>query len=189
MNVVLASESKYRVSLLEKLKIRFKQSPSLFDEDSFDKLSLDPKSLAEKLAFSKANSIKDKSIIIGGDQVCSFDNEILSKPGNFDNAFEQLKKMSGKSHQLMTSICVIDKERKSHIHTDITTLNMRELTDLEIERYLKVDEPYDCAGSYKIESLGISLFEKIETEDFTAIVGIPLIGLSTILRNLGVCIP
>ena len=189
MKVILASTSKYRASLLEKLNINFTQKASLFDEDSFDKRSLPPRELAEKLAFEKANSLKDKAIIIGGDQVCALEDKILSKPGNFENAKEQLLEMSGKEHQLITCICVLDENRNSFVSTVVTSLKMREVSEEEVERYLKFDEPYDCAGSYKIESLGISLFENIDTADFTSIVGMPLIELGRILRKLGLHIP
>lgn len=147
--------------------------------------------LTETLAREKAKSVFDKNpegLIIGGDQVSLFQNEILGKPGTIEKAVEQLLKLQGSSHELVTSTCLISKDRET-LWTEITKLTMRALTEEECLSYVKKDNPLNCAGSYKIESLGISLFERIEGDDQTAIVGLPLIRLTTELRKAGFLVP
>ncbi len=125
------------------------------------------------------------AVVIGSDQVCSLDNTIFSKPQNKDNAIKQIQQMSGRKHQLLTSVTICSSE-DSFTWTNTTSLTMRALQESEIERYLEIDKPYDCAGSYKLESMGIKLFSKIEMSDHTAIIGLPLIEISnTLLSRFG----
>ena len=154
-------------------------------------VGLSPQELAEGLAMAKAASvatIETDALVIGGDQLVSFDGEILGKPGTVDNAVKQLERISGRSHQLITSIAV-RQGGKNCVHTDVTKLSLRKLTLEEIRRYVEFDRPLDCAGSYKFESRGIVLFEHITSDDQTAIVGLPLIALTSILREAGFKIP
>jgi septum formation protein len=171
---------------LEKILPDFQVAAPNCDESSFKKTISDPLQLAERLSFEKANSLKSQypdSIIIGGDQVCECDGVIFSKPGSFEKAFEQLKKLSDKTHRLLTSISLVHSQG-THTFTDITKLTMKKLTDEQIHDYLCIDEPFDCAGSYKIEQMGAELFSKIETQDHSAITGVPLKELAIRLKEL-----
>lgn len=187
--ILLASTSPYRKELLQKLGLHFSaQSPEVDEDILKDQLVLQKikgAHFSEKLALAKAMSLRSKSTwVIGGDQIVWFQNQIIGKSKNARTAFQQLKKMNGKKHQLITSVAVVSDQKIYQIN-HVTNLWMKKLTDKEIKNYLKCDQPFDCAGSYKIEKSGIALFEKIETDDFSAIQGLPLIWLSQILRKEG----
>lgn len=191
MNIILASTSKYRAQLLHQLALPFSQIAPVVDEEKL-KVQLehqfvnDPKQIAIELARAKAESLASpQSLVIGGDQLVNFENLILGKPLNYQNAFSQLQKMQGNTHQLITALAIC-YQSQTHLICDITTLKMRPLSDLQIKNYLQLDQPFDCAGSYKLEKHGITLFEKIESQDFTAIQGIPLIALTNLLQNLNI---
>jgi septum formation protein len=193
--IILASKSPYRKQLLERLGIRFECLDSGLNEDDFKKSLKNPIQLSEALSIAKAQKIGvqdgvdlNNSIIIGSDQVCHIDGQILSKPGNSERAIGQLRFLQGKVHELVTSYAIFYKN-EIITNTVITSLKLRNLSDTQIKRYLSTDKPFDCAGSYKIELNGISLMEKITTEDQTAIIGLPLIKLATDLNNIGVLIP
>jgi septum formation protein len=191
--LVLASTSAYRRSLLERLGIPFRCRPPLCDESALHRESsgLETRRLAEKLAFAKASSVageEPNSAIIGCDQLVSFEGRIFGKPGTADRAVDQLASMSGRTHELITALVVIRGAEVCH-HTDITRLRMRPLAREAIERYVAADRPLDCAGGYKLESRGIVLFDRIESEDHSSVTGLPLIALVTILRELGFPIP
>ena len=126
--------------------------------------------------------------IIGCDQVVDVEGRILGKPGTLEAAVEQLSLLSGRSHRLVTAVCVWH-EGQIHTHVDLTALTMRAMAAEAIARYLAIDQPLDCAGSYKLEARGITLFERIESDDHTAIIGLPLIALTTILKRCGYEIP
>lgn len=201
----LASSSPYRKALLERLKIPFLAIKPPYDEDAAkNQAPPEPVAYAEFLALGKAQSLVDdlqfkkinQFIVIGGDQLVSFNQKILGKPGTADKAIKQLLDMQGQWHELITSTCLIrlsDSEiKKSNIEvsmwTNTTKLLMRKLSSQEIEKYVQIEMPVDCAGSYKIESAGINLFEKIESSDWNAIQGLPLIELCTRLKNWGITI-
>ena len=190
--IVLASTSPYRKALLERLGPPFRCRSPLIDEDALKDPALAPRKLACYLARAKGESLSDSepssSIIIGGDQLVSAGGKILGKPGSRLAAIEQLRSLSGRTHDLLTAVAVGSDGRWVE-HLDVTALTMRALSLREIERYVEADEPWDCAGSYKIESRGITLFERIESQDQTAITGMPLIALTAILREFGVVIP
>ncbi len=189
MELILASTSPYRRALLERLGVPFRWLAPSVDEDAFKALGLAPQLLAERLATAKAASLREPdSVIIGSDQVACIDETILGKPGSHERAVEQLRLLSGREHRLITAMAVSHQDQLRQ-HTDVTTLTMRPLRRDEIERYVEADRPFDCAGSYKLESRGIALFERIATEDQTAITGLPLIALTTILRDFGFAIP
>lgn len=180
--LILASTSKYRQELLARLAYAFTSQAPLIDEENEKDPSLTPRALAEHLAFKKAESLAHPNkVVIGGDQLIAFEGRILGKAHTSERAIEQLWSMQGKRHELITSVCVFDG-LKTYRHTDITTMTMKPLSLPQIERYVKLDQATDCAGSYKIEKHGIMLFDQIETQDFTAIQGLPLIALSKILQ-------
>lgn len=185
--LILASTSPYREKLLKRIVPEFRILKPNVDEDDFKAHISEPQMLAESLAEEKALSVfnkHEKSIVIGGDQVASIDGEILGKPGDITRGVEQLLKLQGKTHRLFTSVCIMGPDRKE-LYTNETILTMKALDEEQIRTYLKLDKPFDCAGSYKIEKHGIALFEKVESDDFTAITGLPLIKLSLILEEFG----
>jgi septum formation protein len=191
--LVLASTSVYRRVLLERLGVPFRCRAPLCDESVLKAQGdeSNPRKLAESLARAKAESLisaEPGAAIVGCDQVVSFGGAVFGKPSTACRAADQLMAMVGRSHELITALAVIGGGR-TYQHTDVTTLWLRPLTRDAIERYIAADQPLDCAGSYKLESLGIALFEKIESSDHTAITGLPLIALVSILRELGYAIP
>jgi septum formation protein len=189
--LVLASTSPYRRMLLERLGAPFRCRAPQCDEDAFKVQERDPRLLAERLAHAKAVSVapdEPAAVIIGGDQVVSCHGRTFGKPGSAGAAIAQLAALAGHAHELITAVVVIRGERVLR-HTDVTTLWMRALSPEAIERYVVADRPFDCAGGYKLESRGIALFERIDSQDHTAITGIPLIALVTMLRSLGYEIP
>jgi len=189
--LILASGSRYRKELLERLGIPFRWVAPTCDEDQFKALGLEPDELATRLASEKAMSVAEQhpaATIVASDQVLLFKGTILGKPGSRAEAIVQLTRLGGQTHELLTAVALVQGDRRTHF-VDHTRLVMRPLQTDEIERYVDVDQPFDCAGSYKIEARGIALFDRIETQDFTAITGLPLIRLSLHLRELGFSIP
>lgn len=183
--LILASTSVYRKELLSRLGHPFVAMSPLIDEEKEKSPDLSPLELAEKLAFLKAQSLAaEGKVVIGGDQLVAFEGKIIGKPHTEERAVEQLLSMQGKAHELITAVCVFDG-LIAHKITDITRLTMKSLSRTEIEKYVERDQPLDCAGAYKIEKHGIGLFAKIESKDFTAIQGLPLIELSKVLDTVG----
>lgn len=185
--IILASKSPYRKNLLSQILDQFECVNSQIDEAILKNQIKDPVELSVKLSQEKAIKVQERhkdSIIIGSDQVCYFNNQILGKPKTQSNAERMLNEMQGSSHQLITSYAIY-KDSKVITHTNTTTLTMRTLTPQQVSDYIKQDSPLDCAGSYKLEQKGIALFEKVETCDHTAIIGLPLIQLTTDLIKLG----
>jgi septum formation protein len=190
-DVVLASTSPYRRALFERLGIPFRCVAPRFDESSIPVDALPPRKLAEALAIGKAESVLElepTAVVVGCDQLVHLDGRVLGKPGSVARAVAQLEAMSGRTHELITAMVVTRGERRL-AHTDVTRLHMRRLERPQIERYVERDRPLDCAGSYKIEEHGVVLFERIESADFTAITGLPLLALTRILTDLGVETP
>lgn len=192
-DLILASTSAYRRALLERLRVPFRCVPPGVDEEAMKREVADPVALAERLATAKAAAVAAKfpeDVVIGSDQLATIDGEVLGKPGTTDRAVAQLERLSGRTHELVTAVCVLQVTpgaRRTHI--DRTRLTMRRLSREQLARYVAADGPTDCAGAYKIESAGIALFERIETEDFTAIIGLPLIAAVRMLRDFGIDIP
>jgi septum formation protein len=190
-DLVLASTSPYRRALLSRLGVPFRCVSPRFEESSVSIIGKNPREAAELLARGKAESIAATdtgATIIGCDQLVSFEGRIMGKPGTLERAIEQLQAMAGRTHELITALVVIQGDQ-SFCHVDFTRLRMRPLTRPELERYVAHDQPVDCAGSYKLEERGIVLFEKIESQDHTAITGLPLIALVGFLRQLGFPVP
>ena len=189
--IILASTSIYRKQQLERLNISFSTAAPSVDEDTLKAKGLDHIQLSKELSLLKARDISalhDDAIVIGGDQVASFNQTILSKPKTKQRAFEQLKSMAGKEHQLTTSLAVICGGQE-YVYTGIAKMKMRQLTDSQIVRYIDIDEPLHSCGSYRLEALGISLFESVDCEDYTSIIGIPLMWTARTLSILGVPVP
>lgn len=190
--LILASASPYRKQLLERLNLPFEGIASEVDEDSYKEKISDAVELTKALAKAKAQSLFEKNsdaFVIGGDQVSLFKGEVLGKPHTKDNAFSQLKKLQGDSHELVTATSLLGPNGVDKTWVETIRMTMRSLTDDEIERYIEQEKPLDCAGSYKIEGLGISLFNSIEGDDQTAIIGMPLMSLSNELRAVGFQVP
>ncbi len=186
MKIILASQSPYRKQLLENLGLEFSVCAPELNEDDFKSKESDPKNLCRLLAYEKAHSLikkYPKHVIIGSDQLVSFESEILNKPETPKNAIDQLLKLSGKTHRLYTSICVL-KGGEIFENINITELKMRDLTKDQVVSYIQKDNPIDCAGSYKLEKAGITLFETINTSDHSAIIGLPLMELTHILLKI-----
>ena len=186
--LILASSSRYRVELLSRLRLPFSAISPDIDESPLSNET--PEATALRLAQAKALTVaasNPRALIIGSDQVADLHGMPLGKPGNHANAVRQLRAMSGRRVLFHTVVClhnaVSGKSQVENVHTMVT---LRMLTDAEIERYLMLDQPYDCAGSAKVESLGITLAESIDSSDPTALIGLPLIALARMLRAEGV---
>lgn len=190
-DILLASSSRYRAQLLDRLGLTFNTAKPCCDESAFDAEL--PAELAQRLAHTKARSLLDthpEAIIIGSDQVAAVRDKHLGKPGTPDAARKQLHAMKGQSVVFYTALCVIGGSAGQTLQgIDQTTVKLRTLSDQEIDRYVDAEMPLDCAGSFKVEKLGISLFESVNSEDPTALIGLPLIMLSQFLRQLGVNVP
>ena len=190
--LVLASTSPYRAELLARLGVPFTVAAPSCDEEALKQQISDPAALACHLAELKARSVGQQragAFVLGGDQVVALDGDILGKPHTREAALAQLKRLRGRSHKLLTAICLIAPDGGIRSHLDEHTLSMRPLSDAALERYVQADSPLDCAGSYKIEARGIALFSRVDGEDFTAIPGLPLITLCDWLSSSGFSVP
>lgn len=185
--LILASTSTYRKQSLTRLGYPFEAVPPTIDENVWKQKGLPASVLAETLAVEKAKSLGSRfsgAVIIAADQVLKLDGKVFSKPGTPQAAQAQLRQLSAKTHSLVTSVAVWTRE-SVYKHTDISRLTMRELDDGAILRYVLKDNPVDCCGSYKFEAHGVGLFETIETQDPSAISGLPLLWLGGLLQELG----
>lgn len=190
--IILASTSVYRKSLLVRLGLHIECIAPGVDEKELKQSLSDPIQIATSLARAKSEAVfrqMPDAIVIGGDQVATIDGTILDKPGTKENAARQLHALSARTHELITAVCILSPGQKPMEHADISRLAMRPLTKEAIKNYIRLDNPLDCAGSYKIESAGIALFERIETADHTAITGLPLIWVVSALTSIGISIP
>lgn len=191
--LVMASTSPYRRALLDRLGVSFDVTTHRCDESQEKLPGADPVVIAASLARRKAQSVRASfpdAWILGGDQVAELDGEVLSKPGTAANALAQLQRLRGRTHRLLTAICLMGPQGQVAEHMQVHELTMRaDLTDAALERYLDFDAPLNCCGSYKIESRGIALFERVSGDDDTAIVGLPLVALVTMLRGAGFEVP
>ncbi|WP_250509307.1 Maf-like protein [Caballeronia sp. GACF4] len=185
--LVLASGSPYRRELLARLRIPFDVIVSDVDETPLAGES--PEATAVRLSIAKARAAAVEApgaLIIGSDQVATFDGRQIGKPGTHDNAVAQLRAMRGRGVDFHSALCVFDSTTESVQSADIVTrVQFRDYTDAEIEAYLRAETPYDCAGSAKSEGLGIALLDAIDSDDPTALIGLPLIALSKMLRAAG----
>jgi septum formation protein len=185
-SLVLASTSTYRRTLLERLRLPFTvQSPQT---DETPQPGEAARALALRLAEAKARSVASlmpQSWVIGSDQVCACDDQILGKPGHHAAAVRQLQLLRGRTAVFYTALALMAPDGCMQVSEVSTTVRLRALTDAQIERYLLAEQPYDCAGSAKSEALGISLLESIRSDDPTALVGLPLIALCDMLLRSG----
>ena len=185
--LVLASSSAYRKELLSRLQLPFEVAVPDIDETPL--AGETPSATALRLAREKAAAVAAKlpgAIVIGSDQVATLDDEQIGKPGNHANALAQLQKMRGREVIFHTALCVWDGRNNTAQVEDIqTVVKFRDLPDNELDAYLRIEQPYDCAGSAKNEALGIAILERIDSSDPTALTGLPLIALTGMLRNLG----
>ena len=184
--LVLASTSPFRKQLLNKLSVPFETASPDCDETPFSNER--PEDLVKRLAKEKAESCHtDKpSLVIGSDQVCVIDGQIIGKPLNRENAVQQLSRQSGKAIQFYTGLALHNTETNiTDVKLDTFTVHFRQLTQQQINHYVEKEEPYYCAGSFKSEGLGIALFEKLEGKDPNTLVGLPLIDLIDMLETQG----
>ncbi len=191
--IILASSSRYRKELLSRLQFSFEVMVPNLDESAL--LNETPQATAMRLAEQKARTIASlitlspDTLIIGSDQVATLDNVQIGKPGNHQNALAQLQMMRGRDVIFHSALCVYQHRVPTpFIQTENvqTIVRFRDLPDRELEAYLHIEQPYDCAGSAKNEGLGIALIERIDSSDPTALTGLPLITLTGMLRNAGV---
>ncbi|HEU4485613.1 MAG TPA: Maf family protein [Povalibacter sp.] len=189
--LVLASTSQYRRQLLERFGIRFTVAAPHVDETPLPGET--PIDLVARLARTKAEAVAQRhrdSIVIGSDQIALHGREIVGKPGNPENCIAQLRSFSGHRLAFHTAVHVVHSDSGANEgHVDLTTVHFRKLSQEEIERYVARERPVNCAGGFKAESQGISLFERIDSQDPTALIGLPLIWLSAALRRAGFQIP
>lgn len=187
-SVVLASSSRYRRQLLERLRIAFTTASPDIDEAALPGEA--PRTTALRLAELKARAVAARmpdAVIIGSDQVASLDGEPIGKPGTREAALDQLVLLAARTVVFHTAVCIVESASNAvHIDEVPTRVAFRRYSRAEAERYLAVDEPYDCAGSAKIESLGIALVERVESTDPTALIGLPLISVVTMLAHVGI---
>lgn len=189
--LILGSTSRYRRELLERLRLPFDVASP--DVDETPQPNEAPATLATRLALAKAREVAQRfphAVVIGSDQVADVDGQPVGKPGNHERAVAQLRQMSGRSIVFQTAVAVVragDANRPPFQAVQLApvTVRFRTLADDEIEHYLRLEQPYDCAGSAKCETLGIALLDAIESDDPTALVGLPLISTCALLRQAG----
>ena len=188
LRLILASTSRYRRELLSRLKLPFEiQSPEV-DETPRD--GEPPAALAQRLALAKARAVSTQyrdAVVIGSDQVADLDGAPIGKPGTHERAVAQLRAMSGRKVVFQTAVAVVCEASGFSGSASVpVVVSFRHLTDGEIEHYLRTEQPYDCAGSAKAETLGIALLSAIESDDPTALIGLPLIRTCALLRQAGI---
>ncbi len=185
--LVLGSSSPYRKELLGRLNLEFTTDSPSIDETA--RTGESPAELALRLSVLKAKAVAKKHpgcVVIGSDQVLDLEGECLGKPGNRENAIKQLEKTSGKKLIFQTALTVIDAKGRIQSALVPTTITMRKLNRATIEKYVDLEQPFNCAGAAKIEKLGIAIIEEFSSTDPTAIIGLPLIKLVDMLTNAGI---
>ncbi|MGL6124817.1 MAG: Maf family protein [Shewanella sp.] len=190
-NLILASTSRYRKALLEKLGLPFESAAPEVEERPL--VGESAQALVSRLAYAKAAAVAqhhDHGLIIGSDQVCVCDGQILGKPGSVDNAVAQLMAAQGRSVTFYTGLCVLDAATgNAQQLIEPFTVHFRTLDEAAIRRYVEAELPLDCAGSFKCEGMGIVLFKELEGRDPNALIGLPLIGLIELLARHGIALP
>jgi MAF protein len=182
MKLILASTSPFRKEILNKLEVEFDTVSPEIDESA-----VAPQQLVERLSIAKAKAVADNNksaLVIGSDQVSVIDNQIIGKPHTHENAVKQLQNASGKTVTFYTGLCLYNSDTNQY-QSEVVPFNVvfRELTEQKINSYLKKETPYNCAGSFKSEALGIVLFEKLEGDDPNTLMGLPLIRLVKMLEK------
>lgn len=190
MQIILASSSTYRQSILKKLHIPFSSVKPNVDESPIFGETVSGQ--VERLAINKAQAIGQQedfqnSYVIGSDQLASFNGNILGKPGNFSTAKQQLLMFSGKTVRFYTGLCVFHSANNQLLHlVETFDVTFKVLSEKQISTYLKIEQPYDCAGSFKCEGLGIALFESLNGRDPNSLIGLPLIALIDLFSDMSV---
>lgn len=186
--IVLASTSRYRRELLGRLQVEFTVEAPQVDEAALPGEL--PRATALRLAAAKARDVQARhpgAVVIGSDQVADVDGAALNKPLTHEAALAQLERMQGRCVAFHTAIAVVGPEAGAlQTECETTVVRMRSLPRASLERYLRIDQPYDCAGAARIESLGIALVDGVESTDPTALIGLPLIRLTALLQNVGI---
>ncbi len=189
--VILASTSRYRAELLQRLQIQFTQIAPECDETPLENETA--LALVERLAIAKATSIAEhhpNALVIGSDQVACCNDIIIGKPENHTAAIQQLNTLSGQNVDFHTGLCVMQQQTQQKLHCVITTnVVFKTLTSEQIERYLLTDKPYDCAASFRSEGYGSTIVDRITTNDPTALIGLPVILVADYLNQLGLLLP
>ena len=188
--LLLASTSRYRGQLLERLRLPFAAVRPEVDEGALEGES--PRALCVRLGRAKARAVAERggdAWVIGSDQVAEVAGRALGKPGGRDVAIAQLQAMRGRTVRFHTSIALAHADGSLLEALDLTEVAMRDLSDDEIRRYVDIEQPFDCAGSFKSEGFGITLFDAIHSDDPTALVGLPLIATARLLRQAGFALP
>jgi len=189
--IVLASSSRYRQELLARLQLSFAVDVPDIDEAAL--AGETHRQTAERLSLRKAQAVAQRqpdAIVIGSDQVAELDGVAIGKPGSHERALEQLLAMQGRSVLFHTGLALIDtRDGQTRVDCVATEVLFRRLPRAQLEHYLRLDTPYDCAGSARIESLGICLVEHVRSDDPSALIGLPLVRLCTLLATLGVSLP
>lgn len=185
--LILASSSRYRRDLLERLRVPFTVAVPDIDETPLP--GERPDATAMRLSLHKAQAIarqQPDALIIGSDQVVTLDGQQMGKPGDHARALQQLQRMRGRTVTFHSALCLFDSRTGQHQIEDVQTLaTFRDLPDAELDAYLHLEHPYDVAGSAKAEGLGIALLEKVTSDDPTALIGLPLVALTSMLRRVG----
>jgi septum formation protein len=190
MPIVLASTSPFRRELLSRLALPFETVVPDIDESRRHHES--PPDMVRRLSEAKARAGAPAclALVIGSDQVATVGDEVLGKPGTHERAAAQLRHLSGKAVTFLTGLCLLNTSTdEAQVDVIPFRVHFRDLGDEQIERYLRRDQPYNCAGSFKSEGLGITLFERMEGDDPTALIGLPLIRLTDMLARAGVSLP
>lgn len=192
MRIVLASTSPYRRELIQRLGLAVESAAPSFDEEAGKKANegLPPEEMVAELARGKARSLEEAfpdALIIGSDQAAEVDGKLLGKPGTEEAARAQLRLLAGREHRLLTAVAIFEpRTGRLEEALDVHRLWVRELSDEAIASYVRRDQPLDCAGSYRVEALGIALFDRLSGDDFTAIIGLPLTRVVALLERFGV---
>lgn len=186
MQLLLASSSSYRRELLSRLRIPFDWAAPDIDESALPGEA--PADYVQRLACAKAQALRaqfPQHWIIGSDQACVINGTITSKPGTVAKAVAQLQQCSGKTVQFFTGLCLLAPDGQEYCLMEPFAVQFRDLSDAEIRRYVALEQPLDCAGSFKVEGLGINLFAALHGRDPNSLIGLPLIGLLELLRAAG----
>jgi septum formation protein len=186
--LIVATTSRYRLALLDRLGLRYRGVAHRVDERAAEPEG-SPEHVATTLARAKAESLAEAfpdALLLGSDQVVALGDELLHKPGDAANAVAQLARLAGRTHRIITAVALRHPDGSVDTHLDVHTMRMRALPEAALRAYVAADEPYDCAGSYKIEGLGIALFEAAAGEDYTGIIGLPLTAVVRLLARAGV---
>ena len=188
--IVLASTSRHRRALLERAGLHDVLCVAPRCDEAIDEDVVPPRAMVRQLAERKARSVAadyPDALVLGADQVVELDGRALGKPGTAERAVEQLLALAGREHRLLTGLCVYEpRSGRSEVDVDVHRMTMWPLDRARLERYVALDQPLDCAGAYRVESTGVTLFSSMAGDDFTAIVGLPLCRLAALLDRFGV---